>query len=160
MKKIERAESCQVENKIQWKQNITNDTHPDTKAYRQALHYRELDALKTRTQIKYREEGEKSLHYFYSLEQRNLTQQAIQVLTTTWKLLPKLEQFQNTPSLRSLSAQIFRSAVRSSIVSDCVCGKHYSDPRSSIGWLSEISVRLNCVWSCVYSIQPRFTISD
>ena len=65
--------------------NITNGTDLDTKAYLQAktelpqLHEKDLDALKIRTQIKYAEEGKKSTHYFYSLEQRN--QETINVLT-------------------------------------------------------------------------------
>ena len=88
LRKNERAERRQLENKLQRLQdNITNDTHPDAKAYLQAkvelqqLHQRELDAVKIRTQIKFAEEGEKSTRYFYSLERRNQTQQAINVLT-------------------------------------------------------------------------------
>ena len=46
----------------------------------QQLHQRELDAVKIRTQIKFVEEGEKSTRYFYSLERRNQTQRAINVL--------------------------------------------------------------------------------
>ena len=87
LKKTERTERCQLENKIQRLQNnITNGTHPISKAYLQAkvelqqLHQRELDALKIRTQIKYAEEGEKSTRYFYLHERRIQTQQAINVL--------------------------------------------------------------------------------
>ena len=87
LKKTERTERCQLENKIQRLQNnITNGTHPISKAYLKAkvelqqLHQRELDALKIRTQIKYAEEGEKSTRYFYLHERRIQTQQAINVL--------------------------------------------------------------------------------
>ena len=87
LKKTERTERCQLENKIQRLQNnITNGTHPISKAYLKAkvelqqLHQRELDALKIRTQIKYAEEGEKSTRSFYLHERRIQTQQAINVL--------------------------------------------------------------------------------
>ena len=87
LKKSERTERRQLENKIQrFQNNIRNGSHPDTKAYLHAkvelqqLHLGGLDALKTRTQIKYAEEGEKSTHYFYSVEQRNQTQQGLNVL--------------------------------------------------------------------------------
>ena len=75
LRKIGRNECRQLEIKVQRLQNrITNGPHHDTKAYVQAktelqqLHQKDLDALKTRTQIKYAEEGKKSTCYFYSLE--------------------------------------------------------------------------------------------
>ena len=88
LRKIERNERRRLEFKVQKLQNnIANGNDHDTKAYLQAktelqqLHQKDLDALKIRTQIKYAEEGEKSMRYFYSLERQNQTKQTINVLT-------------------------------------------------------------------------------
>ena len=55
--------------------------------------------------------------------------------TTTIRLgflIEILERFQNTPSLRSLSAQMPRSVVRSLSGNDWFRGKRYSGPRSEV----------------------------
>ena len=88
LRKIDCNEHRELEIKAQKLQNnITNGTDDDTKIYPKAktelqqLQEKDLDALKIRTQIKYAEEGKKSTHYFYSLEQRNQIQETINVFT-------------------------------------------------------------------------------
>ena len=77
-----------LENKLlRLQQRLANGTSADTEAYLQAktelqhYHLSELDALTTRTQTRYTEEGEKSTRYFYSLERRQQTKHTISMLT-------------------------------------------------------------------------------
>ena len=88
LRRLERLARQMLENKLlRLQQRLANGTSTDTEAYLQAktelqhYHLSKLDALTTRTQTRYTEEGEKSTRYFYSLERRQQTKHTISMLT-------------------------------------------------------------------------------
>ena len=70
-----------------WGDRGDPDDHMETRLYQQAKAelqrhlLDEMDAITTRTKIKYTEEGEKSTRYFYSLENHQKSKQTIKLLT-------------------------------------------------------------------------------
>ena len=92
IRKSQRNVCHQLEYKIRsLQQKIADGDHTVSEAYQQAkaelqCHLLdEMDAITTRTKIKYTEEGEKSIRYFYSLENHQKSKQTIKLLTLLHK---------------------------------------------------------------------------
>ena len=88
IRKSQRNVCHQLEYKIRsLQQKIADGDHTVSEAYQQAKAelqrhlLDEMDAITTRTKIKYTEEGEKSTRYFYSLENHQKSKQTIKLST-------------------------------------------------------------------------------